>query len=55
MGDAEALLLVHHQQAQILELHVLLQQAVGADEHVDAAALQVGQDLLLLLAGSGTG
>ena len=35
VGDAEALLLVHDQQAQILELHVLLQQPVGADEHVD--------------------
>ena len=35
VGDAEALLLVHHQQTEILELDVLRQQFVGADDDVD--------------------
>lgn len=34
--DAEALLLVDDQQAQILKFHVLLEEAVGADEQIDA-------------------
>ena len=37
VGHAEALLLVDDQQAQILELHVLLQQPVGADDNVHLA------------------
>ena len=37
VADAEALLLVHDQQAQVLELHVFLQQLVGADDQVHAA------------------
>ena len=36
--DAEALLLVHHEEAEVPELHVLLDQAVGADGDVDLAA-----------------
>ena len=39
--DAEALLLVHYEQAQALELHVLLQQPVRTDDEVALAALQV--------------
>ena len=31
VGHAEALLLVHDEKAQVLELDVLLQQLVGAD------------------------
>ena len=42
VGHAEALFLVHHQQAQILEFHILCQQAMGADDHVDFARLQIG-------------
>ena len=34
---AEALLLVDDEQAEVLELHVLGEQAVGADHHVDVA------------------
>ena len=39
MGDTEALLFVDDQQAQVLELDVLLEQPVGADEHVHRAIL----------------
>ena len=39
--DAEALLLVHDDQAQILELDVLRKQAVGADGDVDLAFGQI--------------
>ena len=40
--DAEALLLVDHQQAEVLELDALDQQPVGADDAVDLARLQPG-------------
>ena len=43
--DAEALLLVDDDQAEILELHVLLHQAMGADEDVDGAGGGVLEDL----------
>ena len=46
VGDPEALLLVHHQQSQVLKDHVLLEQPVGADEHVNKAPGQVRQNLL---------
>lgn len=49
LPHAEALLFVDDDQAQILELHVWLQQAVRADDDVDIAAgdlLQFGLDLL---------
>ena len=39
VGHAEALLLVDDQQAQVVELHVLLQQLVGADQQVHLARL----------------
>ena len=42
VGDAEALLLVHDQQAQVLEAHVAREQPVGADHHVDRAVGQTG-------------
>ena len=38
---AEALLLIHHQKAEVFELHVLGQQAVGADDQVAFSGLQV--------------
>ena len=44
VGHAEALLLVHHQQAQILELHVLGQQPVGAHDHVHVALPEPAQN-----------
>ena len=34
---AEALLLVDHEQTEVLELHALAEQAVGADHDVDLA------------------
>ena len=51
MGDAEALLLINDQQAQVMELHALLQQLVGPDEQIDAAPLGRVQNPLLLLGG----
>ena len=50
MGNAEALLLVDDEQPQVLELHSLLQQLVGADENVHPALLCQLQDALLVLA-----
>ena len=47
--DAEALLLVDDDEAEVLELHVLGDKPVRADDQVDAAALQLAQDLVLLL------
>ena len=44
---AEALLLVHDQQAEILELHVLAQQPVRADHEVALAGGEVGERLAL--------
>ena len=46
--DPEALLLVDHQEAKVLERHVLGQQTVGADDHVDAPVGQALDDLALL-------
>ena len=43
VGDAEVLLLVHHQQAEVLERDGLAEQRVGADHDVDRA---VGEALL---------
>ena len=52
MLDAEALLLVDDQQAQILKFHVLLEEAVGADEQIDAPLLQPPQGVLHLGLGA---
>ena len=46
--DAEALLLVDHDQAEVLEAHVLRQHAVRADDDVDLAVGERGDGLLLL-------
>jgi hypothetical protein len=43
--DAETLFLVDNEQAKILEADILLQDAVGAYEHIDAAFLDTGQHL----------
>ncbi len=43
--DAEAVLLVGDDKAEMLILYVLRQQGVGADAHVDLAAGKPGQDL----------
>ena len=47
--DAEALLLVDDDKAQILELHIVGKQPVGAHDNVHSAVLQSAQRLLLLL------
>ena len=52
MGNAEALLLVDDQQAQIGEDDVFGEQAVRADDDVYLAGGDVGQDLLLLFLGA---
>ena len=49
MLDAEALLLIHDHQAEIAELDVLREQAVGADGDIDLALGQVGQRRLEFL------
>ena len=54
VADAETLFLVHHDQAEVLELHILLQQAVGADNDVHRALLQAGEDAFLLFGGAET-
>ena len=55
VGDAEALLLVHHQKPQVLEAHVLLQQPVGADEQIHRAVRHPGQRLFHLGGGAEAG
>ena len=52
---AEALLLVHHQQPQVLELHVLVEQPVGADENVHFPVFHLPQGLLHLGWGAEAG
>ena len=49
--DAEALLLVHDQQAELLRAHVAREQAVGADQDVDLAAPERGGRVARLLRG----
>ena len=51
VADAEALLLVDHEQAQVLEVHVAREQAVGADDDVDLAGLDALRHLLRLARG----
>ena len=46
--DAEALLFVDDDQAQVLELHVVADEPVGADDDVDAPVGQPLDDALLL-------
>ena len=47
MAHAEALLLVDHEEPQVEEAHVLLQEPVRADHHIDLAAGEPGEDLAL--------
>ena len=49
MLDAEALLLVDDDQAEILEADLLGEQSVGADDQVDAAVCEALDDGLGLL------
>ena len=52
LAHAEALLLVDHDQAEIPGAHVRAQQTVGADEHVQLAGAELGQDAPLLGCGA---
>ena len=52
MRHAEALLLVHDQQAQIVETHVARKQPVRADDDVHLALLPASASDFLLLAGA---
>ena len=55
VGHAEALLLVDDQQPQILELHIFLQELVGADQQVQTAGAGSLQNAFLLLGGGESG
>src|ERR1700682_2614847 len=48
VGDAETLFFVDDQQTQIVELHVFGEQTMSADDDVDFAGFEAGEDLLLL-------
>ena len=39
--DAEALFLIQHQQAQVIEGNILLQKSVSADHDIDFAGLEI--------------
>ncbi len=52
VGHTEALFFVNDQQAQVLELHIRLDQAMRADDNVHLAPLQALQDGILLLRGA---
>ncbi len=49
LGHAEAVLLVHDEEAEVLKAHVRLKKAVGADDEVHGALGKALQDGLLLL------
>ena len=48
LGDAEALLLVEHDEAQVLRYHVPRQDAVRTDQHLDLALAKLVEDPLLV-------
>ena len=52
VGDAEAVFLVHDDQAEVIETDVLLENAVGADDDIDRAGLGGIDYLGLLLVGA---
>jgi hypothetical protein len=49
LRDAEPLLLVEDHEAELLRDHVAREDAVRADEHVDLACAEVGEDPLRVL------
>ena len=55
VADPEALLLVHHQQPELLEGDVSAEQAMGADDHVHRPVGQAGEHLSWPGRWSGTG
>ena len=50
--DAEAVLLVDHDQPEVAELDAGLEDGVGADDEVDVARGKAGERLLALAAAS---
>ena len=52
MRDAEALLLVHDEQAEVAELHILREQTVSADDDLDLAGGEILERRLLLRLGA---
>ena len=52
VAHAEALLFVDDQEAEVFELHVFGEQAMGADGDVDFAVCHVFHDLLQLFRGA---
>ena len=44
-GDAEAVLLVDHEQAEMFERHILREQPVGGDHQVNLTSRELGNDL----------
>src|SRR5580704_5056581 len=55
VADAEALLFIDYEEAEILELEVLLQDGVCADEDVDLTFGGFFEDELFLLGGAEAG
>jgi hypothetical protein len=51
VSDAEALLLVDHDQPQVREFHILADQPVRADQDVDLAGRELLDGFLLLARG----
>ena len=52
VGDAEALLLVHDDESELLEGNVLLYESVGPDDDIDLALGEVADDVALLAVGA---
>ena len=50
--DTKALLLVHHDEAEVLEGHVFAEQAVSSNHDINAAVTESQQGLLLLFLGT---
>src|SRR5512141_242500 len=47
--DAEAMLFVDDDEAEVVELHILAEKAVSSDHDVDLSAGEIGNHFLLLL------
>ena len=52
VGDAEALLLVHDDESELLEGNVLLYESVSPDDDIDLALGEVTDDVALLSVGA---
>ena len=46
MRDPKAVFLIHHEQSEGFKAHILLQQAVGANDNIHGALAQSGQGVL---------